>query len=135
LLKEFLTNRCRHLIFTTALPPAVGAWWLDGIAGVRQDSAARARLHENTRLFRAELATRGIRAGGTEYVVPVIVGDDVRAVAAASRLQAAGFDVRAIRPPSVAPGTARLRISVHADHDTDTLFRLAAAVAEALRHV
>jgi 8-amino-7-oxononanoate synthase len=135
LLKEYLTNRCRHLIFTTALPPAVGAWWQTGIARVRHDPASRERLHANAAHFRGELGRHGVSARGTEYVVPVVVGDDPRAVAAAARVREHGFDVRAIRPPSVPPGTARLRISVHADHDPAVLSRLAGTIAEALRHV
>jgi len=134
LLKEYLTNKCRHLIFTTALPPAVGTWWVEGLARVQTDLVSRAKLHENTSLFRTELSARGIQAGGTEYVVPVVVGEDAPAVAAAAALQKQGFDVRAIRPPSVPLGTSRLRISIHADHDTATLLRLAGAVAEALHH-
>jgi 8-amino-7-oxononanoate synthase len=81
------------------------------------------------------LKAGGVEAGGSEYIVPVVVGDDVRVVAAAARVRGQGFDVRAVRPPSVAPGTARLRISVHADHDPGTLDDLAAAVADALGHV
>jgi 8-amino-7-oxononanoate synthase len=68
-------------------------------------------------------------------VVPVIVGDDSRAVAAAKNLQGKGFDVRAIRPPSVPIGTCRLRISIHADHEPAVLVQLAEAVADALNHV
>jgi 8-amino-7-oxononanoate synthase len=135
LLKQYLTNRCRHLIFTTALPPVVGAWWEFGIGRVQTEPTRREGLHARARQFRAELAARNVTALGSEYVVPVVVGDDARAVAAAERLQTDGFDVRAIRPPSVAPGTARLRISVHADHEPAVLTALAAAVADALRHV
>jgi 8-amino-7-oxononanoate synthase len=50
-------------------------------------------------------------------------------------LQDQGFDVRAIRPPSVPPGSARLRISIHADHEPGVLVRLANAVADVLSHV
>ena len=134
LLREYLINRCRHLIFTTALPAAVGGWWRDMIPRVRADATGRQCLHENARLFRAELARLGVRAIGDHYIVPVIVGDDARAVATAKRLQEQGFDIRAIRPPSVSPGTARLRIAIHADHDQPMLARLAAAVADALNH-
>jgi 8-amino-7-oxononanoate synthase len=102
---------------------------------VQGDPAARRRLHENAALFRSELSRHGIAAGGSQYVIPVVLGDDSRAVAAGTRLQEGGFDVRAIRPPSVPPGTARLRISVHADHEPPTLVQLAAAVADAVRHV
>lgn len=133
LLKEYLVNKCRHLIFTTALPPAVAEWWLDVPARLSADNARRRKLHENAANFRAGLLEHGVSPGGTEYVVPVVLGDDGRAVAAAAGLQEQGFDVRAIRPPSVPPGTARLRISIHADHDPATLLRLAAAVGEAVR--
>jgi 8-amino-7-oxononanoate synthase len=82
-------------------------------------------LHDNAAFFRNALA---IAPG--DYIVPVVLGDDARAVAAAEKLQSCGWDVRAIRPPSVPPGTARLRIAIHADHDRDTLAALAAAIRE-----
>jgi 8-amino-7-oxononanoate synthase len=132
LLKEVLVNRCRHLLYTTALPPLLGAWWLEALARVRDDDAGRQRLHANARLFRETLRDRGIEGLGEHYLVPVVLGDDSSACCAAAALQRSGFDVRAIRPPSVAEGSARLRISIHADHDADTLRRAAAAVAEAV---
>jgi 7-keto-8-aminopelargonate synthetase-like enzyme len=131
-LKELLVNRCRHFIFTTALPPAVGGWWLDVLPHVAADAPGRAALHAGAALFRAELARRGVTAGGGHYIVPVVLGEDGRAVEAARRLRAAGWDVRAIRPPTVPPGTARLRLSLHADHDPETLKAAAAAVVEVL---
>jgi 8-amino-7-oxononanoate synthase len=76
------------------------------------------------------LQQHGVTAPGDHYIVPVILGNDGRAWQAAERLQAAGFDIRAIRPPTVPDGTARLRISVHADHEADILRAAAAAVAE-----
>ena len=133
LLKEFLINRCRHLIFTTALPPAIGAWWREQIRRVQEDEARRQTLHSNAMLFRERLAAHGIYPPGSHYVVPVIVGQDEPAVRAAEMLQDRGFDVRAIRPPSVPHGTCRLRISIHADHEPEVLLRLADAVAEAVR--
>lgn len=128
LLKDLLVNRCRHLIFTTALPPQVGAWWLDALDLVSRDEAARSRLHERACLFRADLLARRIAVGGTHYIASIVLGPDAMAVEAARRLQAAGFDVRAIRPPTVAEGTARLRVSIHADHDPEVLRRLAEAM-------
>jgi 8-amino-7-oxononanoate synthase len=134
LLREYLTNRCRHLIFTTALPAAVGAWWAALLPIVQSDGNSRLQLHENSKFFRNQLERHGVSAAGSDYVVPIIIGEDAPAVRVASALQSLGFDVRAIRPPSVAPGSARLRISIHANHDIDVLGRLAHAVAEALRH-
>ena len=134
LLREYLINKCRHLIFTTALPPITGVAWKHMLPHVKADAEGRNRLHANADLFRRELASHGVSAVGDHYIVPVIVGDDAKAVAAAKALQAKGYDVRAIRPPSVPPGTSRLRISIHADHDPETLTRLAKDTAEVLHH-
>ena len=130
LVKQLLINRCRAFLFTTALPPQVGAWWLEALKRIRSDDNGRQRLQENSRLFRQQLQSRGVSAIGEHYIVPVVLGDDIKAVCAAGQLQERGFDIRAIRPPTVPDGTARLRVSIHADHDGDTLLRAAAAVAE-----
>ena len=116
-LKELLINRCRHLIFTTALPPAIGTWWLDALRLVAFDETARVQLRERTRYLRDELAAHRIAVGGTDYIATILLGADAAAVELAKLLQGAGFDIRAIRPPTVPVGTARLRISIHADHD------------------
>jgi 8-amino-7-oxononanoate synthase len=120
-----LVNRCRHLIYTTALPPQVAGWWLDTLASVRSDDAARQALRERVRLFRE---VSGIQMTGADQIAALIVGADDAAVDAAKRLQQAGFDVRAIRPPTVPAGTARLRISIHADHEPAVLRGLADAL-------
>jgi 7-keto-8-aminopelargonate synthetase-like enzyme len=135
-LRELLINRCRHFIFTTALPPAIGYWWLEALARVRADDAGRAALHQAATTFRAELTRHGVPVLGAHYIVPVVLGTEQRAVQVASRLRAAGWDIRAVRPPSVPPGTARLRIAVHADHAPHTLADAAAAVADEVnRHL
>jgi 8-amino-7-oxononanoate synthase len=133
ILKEMLVNRCRHFIFTTALPPAVGEWWLAMLKRVPGDTAGRELLHANARYFRERLDGFGIAAGGESYIVPIILGDDTVATDAAKRLQSQGFDVRAVRPPTVPEGTARLRISIHADHTREQLDSLALALREVLR--
>jgi 8-amino-7-oxononanoate synthase len=129
LLKELLINRCRHFMFTTALPAALGAWWLDALKRVQADDAGRSALHEAAAVFRTRL---GGPALGSSYIVPVVLGQDRHAVQAAGRLRNAGWDIRAIRPPSVPAGSARLRISIHADHSQETLVAAAAAVAKAM---
>jgi 8-amino-7-oxononanoate synthase len=135
LLRDLLVNRCRHFIFTTALPPAVGAWWLEALARVQADNTGRAALHAAAATLRAELARHGIPTLGSHYIAPILLGSEGRAAGVALRLREAGWDIRAIRPPSVPPGTARLRIAVHADHDRETLIAAAAAVAgEVARH-
>lgn len=132
LLKDYLINKCRHLIFTTALPPECGRWWLEALARVRYDQSGRERLQRNAARLRSALAEVGASLLGTEHVVPVVLGDDGDAVAVASQVRQHGFDVRAIRPPSVPVGSSRVRVSVHADHDEQLLDQLAAAFAEAL---
>ena len=133
LLKEYLINRCRHLIFTTALPAAIGAWWRERIPLLQADDASRTLLHLNAAIFRSRLAEYGIAPPGSHFVVPVIVGQDEPAVRAARLLQEWGYDVRAIRPPSVPQGTCRLRISVHANHDPLVLIELADCIASAVQ--
>jgi 8-amino-7-oxononanoate synthase len=131
-LKEMLVNRCRHLIFTTALPPVVGEWWLQTLEHVVLDHKARLSLHAAAKTFREALSQQGIACGGGDYIMPLMLGEDLRAVEAARHLQEAGFDIRAIRPPTVPEGTARLRVSVHADHDQETLARAAEWIAKVL---
>jgi len=129
LLRDVLVNRCRQLIFTTALPAAIARWWQDAVQRVQSDRLGREALHTRAAFFRAELARLGCQAMGTDYIVPVVLGDDRTAWLAATRLQEQGYDIRAIRPPTVPAGTSRLRISIHSDHDTDLLRKTAAAVS------
>lgn len=130
LLREVLINCCRHFIFTTALPPQVGQWWLSALAQVQADEAGRQTLHANAEYFRQELARLHVAAAGAHYIVPILLGSDRAALTAARQLQAAGWDMRAIRPPSVPPGTARLRLAIHADHSPELLQAAAQAVAQ-----
>jgi 8-amino-7-oxononanoate synthase len=135
-LVDYLVNRCRAFVFSTAQPPlllhALDAA-LDRMAAAPQ---LRRRALELAERLRCRLAENGALGGerpqGTGPIVPLLVGDNGRAVAAAERLAALGFDVRAIRPPTVPPGTARLRVSVHADHTEAEIDALAAALAGAL---
>jgi 8-amino-7-oxononanoate synthase len=132
-LKDYLVNRCRHLLFTTAPAPVLGPWWLAALARVQSDHAGRRALHENAVTLRAALTGLGVMAPGSDYIVPVIIANDARAVRVAGQLQDKGYDIRAIRPQTVPEGTARLRISVHADHDGALLQGVAVALAEAVR--
>jgi 8-amino-7-oxononanoate synthase len=129
-LKEMLVNRCRHLIFTTALAPVIGRWWLQVLEEVATDHGARARLCEAAQAFRAILGAHGVRCRGDHFIVPRVLGEDAHAVNVAREMQAAGYDVRAIRPPTVPNGTARIRMSIHANHNRQTLLDAATALAE-----
>ena len=79
-------------------------------------SETRARLEQMSEYLRDELRTRGFDGGMSEsQVVPVIVGSNEKALRVAAGLVDRGFGVKAIRPPTVAPGTARLRLSITAN--------------------
>lgn len=133
LVRDVLVNRCRSFIYTTALPPIAAQWWQTSVRRVREEPLARERVQTLARDFRALLTERAVPHIGESYIVGIPLGADARAVAVAEELQREGFDVRAIRPPTVPEGTARLRISVHADHTPALLDDLASALARALR--
>ena len=87
---------------------------------------------DRVKRLRAMMAASSLPVPGSfSQIVPLVVGENERALDAAAALQAQGFDVRAIRPPSVAPGTARLRISVNVtltDDAIDSFVRALVAV-------
>jgi 8-amino-7-oxononanoate synthase len=133
-LRQFLINRVRTFIFSTALPPYFAAHVRAGWELAAQADVARVTLAANARLLRGELRARDFNLLGSEsQIVPVVLGENEKAVAAAEQLRAAGFGVRAIRPPTVPAGTARLRISVTARHTQAELRELAVAI-EAASH-
>jgi 8-amino-7-oxononanoate synthase len=109
---DLLVNRARAFIFSTAPVPVLTALMEAGVDIVGKEPHRRAEVHRKAALLRRALRERGIDAGGDSPIVPIIAGANEAALGLQSGLLAAGFDVRAIRPPSVAPGTARLRVTV-----------------------
>jgi 8-amino-7-oxononanoate synthase len=92
------------------------------------------RLRERAAYLRHALRGAGIDvAEGRSHIVPVHIGPNDAAVAVAAAMQAEGFDVRAIRPPTVPTGTARLRVSVNVGLDERTLGNFARLLSSALR--
>jgi 8-amino-7-oxononanoate synthase len=131
LLVDFLIQTARPFIFSTAVPPVVLHAIDAALDLVAAEPWRRTRALTLAERLRSTLAAAGFPPPlGQGPIVPVIVGDNERAVAVARELQGRGLDVRAVRPPTVAPGTARLRISVHADHREEDVDRLARAVLE-----
>ncbi len=131
-LKEYLVNRARAFIFTTAVPPLLLKAIELALEIAQEEPWRRKRVLDLASRLRAALSDSGV-AGvrGSGPIVPVILGSAARALEAAEAIARAGFDVRAVRPPAVPPGTARIRISVHADRTEDEVDELARAVAEA----
>jgi 8-amino-7-oxononanoate synthase len=131
---EYLIQRGRPFVFSTAPPPPLAAALAASLAIVASEPERREQLRRMSRDLRVQLSAEGVPVPpGSSQIVPVVLGDNDRALAVAQSLQSQGFDVRAIRPPSVAPGTARLRISVNVGLDDATIRCFAAALAAAVR--
>ena len=134
MLIDYLVNCCGGFIFSTAPPPAMlGA--IDAALDLVPDmDAERERLADHGARLRARLADAGIdTAGSSTQIVPVIVGDTGKALALSDRLAALGMLAAAIRPPTVPPGTSRLRIALRATHGPDEIDRLADVLIEEMR--
>ena len=119
---ELLVNRARPYIFTTAPTPADSAAALAALGVVRsaEGAALRARLRGHV----DRVASAVGRPGHHSPIVPVVIGDEADAVAASAELLDRGLWVPAIRPPTVAPGTSRLRVTLSATHTDDQVERL-----------
>jgi 8-amino-7-oxononanoate synthase len=120
---DLVVNRARPYIFTTAPTPADSAAALAALGVLRSAEGdalvARLRAHVDT-----------LRPGHPSPIVPVVLGDEQRALAAAAALLERGLLVPAIRPPTVAPGTSRLRIALSALHTPEQVAALAAALRD-----
>lgn len=128
---DFLVNRGRPFIFSTAPSPLI-AWTVrQAIEIVANEPERQARLHALVRHAAERLVPLGIPASGTQ-ILPVIIGDNDRTMRIAGSLREAGFDIRGIRPPTVAQGTARLRIAITLNVDEGNIDQMADALAEAM---
>jgi 8-amino-7-oxononanoate synthase len=134
-LRDFLINHARPFIFATALPPYCAAHVSKALDLVRLADAERARLWQLSEYLRENLRTGGFDIGTSDsQIIPLILGSNETAIRFASAVNAAGFDVRAIRPPTVPKGSARLRLSLNASlriADMDALMTSLAGVREA----
>lgn len=131
---DYLANRARTFVFTTALPPSVAAAARAALAIASSDEGERlrARLRANAARLAAGLRALGLAdpAPGA-HIFPIIMGDATRALAASAALEARGVLAPAVRPPTVPDGTSRLRFAASAAHALEDIdFTL-----EALRHV
>ena len=132
---EYLIQRGRTFLFSTAPPPSVAAAIDAALDVLKQEPERRSQLHMLTKQLRSILADQGLEvAREGSQIIPVLIGENARAVRVAATLQADGFDVRAIRPPTVPEGTARLRLSVNTGLAEDALLRFSTCLHIALSH-
>lgn len=125
---QLLSQSARPFVFSTAPPPAVAEAVDESLNLLQESNQRRRRLRDYGAALRAALG----QPSGDSPIVPVVLGDNRAAARAAQRLRQAGYDVRAIRPPTVPQGTARLRIALHADLDRSAFRRFARDLASIL---
>jgi 8-amino-7-oxononanoate synthase len=128
---DVLINRARGFIFSTAPSPLMAAAVRGSLTLLAREPERIAKLDGLVRHATDRLVPLGALASGSP-IMPVIVGDDARTMEIATCLQARGFDVRGIRPPTVPVGTARLRLSITLNVDAATVDALAEALKAAL---
>ncbi|MGZ2369314.1 aminotransferase class I/II-fold pyridoxal phosphate-dependent enzyme [Ancylomarina sp. YFZ004] len=115
IIKDYLINKMRSLIFTTALPPISIAWNLQILKQSLSMQKERTHLQKLSNQFRTALQELGIKTGGDSNIIPIMIGDSGKCTQIAEQMQKLGFLVFPIRPPSVPPNTSRLRLSLSAD--------------------
>jgi len=130
---ETLVNRARSFIFTTAVPPMLAAALRKAMQVVQAEPEHAQQLFARAGLLRELLGAGGLEVPGEGPIVPIQVGDATRAMAVAAKVRSDGFEVRAVRPPTVPKGTSRLRIVVHATHTEEQIEGLAQSLLEAMR--
>ncbi|MEX0972791.1 MAG: 8-amino-7-oxononanoate synthase [Solirubrobacterales bacterium] len=135
-LREYLLNTARSFIFSTALPPAAPAAALAALELLEAEPQRVRRLAANAAVLRQGLAAEGLDPGGGEsQIVPLEVGDAGRTMELCERLLGRGVFAQGIRPPTVPPGSSRLRFSVMATHEPAELREASRAAGEAAREL
>ena len=119
-LRELLINRCRSFIFTTSLPPAVMAMAIAAIDLVKRKPEQRQRLRDNCEHLRGGLKALDFTLGNSRsQILPLMIGDATRCMKLSEDLLQRGVFAQGIRPPTVPPGTSRLRITLMATHTAE----------------
>ena len=133
MLREYLVNRCGGVIYATALPPAVLGAMNAALDLIPQMAAERAHLHGLAAHLRSRLRAMGLDTGESfTQIVPLILGEEAKALALAASLERDGFATVAIRPPTVPAGTSRLRLALCALHTQSEIDALADAIGRLL---
>ena len=129
---ELILQQARSLIFSTAMPPAVAAAARRGVELSRAADDRRAHVHGLIARFRTRLAQASVPLAASDSPIqPVIVGEEAAALDLSARLAERGYLVGAIRPPTVAPGTSRLRVTLTAAHTPEQVDGLCEALVAA----
>ncbi|NNE01425.1 MAG: 8-amino-7-oxononanoate synthase [Pirellulaceae bacterium] len=118
---DYLINRCRSLIYSTSLAPTAVQAAINALDTIGNDPTGRQHVAAMSRLVRERLAIPADAIERDVPIIPLVIGDDAETMRRSAMLCDQGFFVPAIRPPTVPPGTARLRISLSAAHDRESI--------------
>jgi len=132
ILCDYLVNHARPFIYATAPSPLAAASVREALHILSDEPERRHKLQRMIGYTNEQIASHlGIEGSGSQ-ILPVIIGDSARTVSVAKQMQADGFDIRAIRPPTVPANTARLRISITLNVDLPTVSRMFERLAKAI---
>lgn len=130
---DFLVANARQYIYSTALSPASAAAAYAAIIVIREQPALREKLSDNITCFREACAAKDITLTDSQTAIqPIVLGDSAKTMAVAKRLKEHGFWLGAIRPPTVAKGGARLRLTLNANHCQKDILALVDVLASIL---
>ena len=127
---DYLVNTCRSFIYSTALPPAVIAGNLASLKLIKDEPQRRKILLSMAKMLRDRLKEKGFCTKSSSQIVPIILGDNLRALEFSKKIKEKGYWVLPVRPPSVPAGQARLRLSLSYDHNEETLNKLIDVISE-----
>ncbi|OWV01119.1 8-amino-7-oxononanoate synthase [Fibrobacter sp. UWR2] len=131
---DFLRNKARSFIFTTAMAPAVAAAACNNLHYIDAHPERVQNLRDNVKFFCEALQHEGVKVEQSpSAIVPIVIGDEARALEISAKLQNAGILIPAIRYPTVAKGQARLRASLMATHTHEQLQAAATVIAQAVK--
>jgi 8-amino-7-oxononanoate synthase len=130
---DFLVQKARTYIYDTAIPPLCVAAALESLTLLEACPKRRQSLFENIRFFRRLAIDAGIQLQDSDSPIqPIIFGSEEKTIAVANYLMKRGFYVRPIRPPTVPPGTSRIRLTITSSHNHDDILSLIQAIKDAL---
>ena len=133
---DFLRNKARSFIFTTAMAPAVAAAACNNLRYIDAHPERVQNLRDNVKFFCEALQSEGVNVElSPSAIVPIVIGDEACALKTSAALQNAGILIPAIRYPTVAKGQARLRASLMATHTREQLQTAATVMADVIRHL
>lgn len=133
--REYLVNRMRTLIFTTALPPINIAWTLFIVRKLPFMQEERQHLTHISQLLREALQANGYECPSASHIAPMIIGASADAIRCAEELQRHGFYALPVRPPTVPAGTSRIRFSLTAEIKEEEIRELAHLIGATLQSI